>query len=91
MKLFKLRRQTHSTHRIGAKTLCRWMELETDDIRITIDGSKSNPDLIIIVEANGIRYRLTDTLLEVMLGQVAEQFSNDYLNFYTLKIDGKAT
>ena len=81
MKLFNLRRQTNATHRIGARTLCRWMELETDDIRIVIDGARSDK-LIIRVEANGVIYRLTDDLLELMLGQVAEQFSNDFLNFH---------
>ena len=81
MKLFKLRRQTHATHRIGAKTLCRWMELETDDIRIVIDGTKTSHTLRIIVEANGVRYMLTDSLLELMLGKVAEEYSNEFLTF----------
>jgi methylmalonyl-CoA mutase N-terminal domain/subunit len=57
------------------------VELETDDIRIVIDGVKTDK-LIIRVEANGVIYRLTDDLLELILGQVAEQFSNDYLNFH---------
>lgn len=81
MKLFNVRRQTHKTHRIGAKTLCRWIELETDDIRITVDGARTDK-LVIRVEANGVIYRLTDDLLELMLGQIAEQFSNDFLNFH---------
>ena len=81
MKLFKLRRQTQATHRIGASTLCRWAEITTDDIRIVIEGSNQANSLGIIVEANGVRYMLTDSLLELMLGKVAEEFSNDYLNF----------
>lgn len=86
MKLFNLRRQTAKTHRVGAKTVCRWMELETDDIKIIIDGTKTRESLLIYVEANGIRYRLTDSLLEIMLGQVAEQFSTDFLAFHSMRI-----
>ena len=81
MKLFKLRRQTHKTHRIGASTLCRWIELETDDIKIVIDGSKTDHSLRIRVEANGVIYQLTDALLELMLGKVAEEYSNEFLTF----------
>jgi len=88
MKLFKLRRQTHKTHRIGASTLCRWAEISTDDIRIVIDGCKTDNSLKIVVEANGIRYMLTDSLLELMLGKVAEEYSNEFLTFNAYQIDG---
>lgn len=81
MKLFKLRRQTHKTHRIGASTLCRWAEISTDDMKIVIDGSKTEHSLRIRVEANGVIYQLTDSLLELMLGKVAEEYSNDFLTF----------
>lgn len=88
MKLFKLRRQTHKTHRIGASTPCRWAEIVTDDIKIVIDGCKTYNTLQITVEANGIKYMLTDQLLELMLGHVAEEYSNEFLTFNVFKTDG---
>ncbi len=87
MKTFNLRRQTFLTKSIGGKAVCQWAEVSTDDIRIVIDGTKTDNTLIIQVEANGIRYTLTDVLLEVMLGHVAENFSNEYINFRVYNLD----
>ncbi|RLD50449.1 MAG: hypothetical protein DRI97_17030 [Bacteroidetes bacterium] len=88
MRLFKLRRQTAKTHRIGASTPCRWAEITTDDIKIVIDGCKTNNSLLIRVEANGVIYQLTDSLLELMLGKVAEEYSNEFLTFNVYEING---
>ena len=61
--------------------ISKWVTVISDDVAITIDGCNSNNSLRIIVDANGVRYMLTDVLLEIMLGMVAEEFSNEYLNF----------
>lgn len=81
MKPFGIRRQRHLGKAISAKVVCEWAEISTEDVRIVIDGSKTDNTLIIYFEANGVRYMLTDVLMEVMLGYVAENFSNEYLNF----------
>ena len=81
MKTFRLRKQKHLGKTISTKVVCEWAEISTDDVRIVVDGSKTDNTLIIYFEANGKRYILTDVLMEVMLGYVAENFSNEYLNF----------
>jgi hypothetical protein len=93
MKAFRLRRQTVATSRVGAPTLCQWLEAKTDDIRIVIDGSKTENSLRITVEANGIRYMLTDSMLEMILGEVAERYSTEFIGFnmYQVDADGKIT
>lgn len=81
MKTFFVRKQSHLGNTISKKLVCQWAEITTDDVRIVIDGNKTDNTLIIYFEANGKRYILTDVLMEVMLGYVAENFSNEYLNF----------
>jgi hypothetical protein len=81
MKTFKTRTQTHLTHAISKGKVSQWAEITTDDIRLTIDGRSTDNTLLIHFEANGVRYIFTDVLLEVMLGYVAENYENEYLNF----------
>ena len=59
----------------------QWAEIETDDIKIVVDGSKTNDSLIIRVHSGGLIYRFTDILLEMILTQIAEEYSNKHLNF----------
>lgn len=87
MKLFNVRTQTAKTQRLGSKKLCRWAEIETPDMKITFNGQHLD-GIIIIVEANGVKYRLTDDLLELMLGELSEEYSKKYLNFYTMQTNG---
>jgi len=77
MKTFKIKWHSAKRHtEISNPRPVKWAEVRSEDIRIAVDGTQTNNTLLIVVEANGIKYMLTDVLLEVMLGQVAEQFSN---------------
>ena len=88
MNIIKVRKQTLKSQSVSTTSDCKWVEMQTDDIKIVIDGSKRNNSLSIVVEANGIRYMLTDSLLELMLGKVAEEYSNEFLTFNAYQIDG---
>jgi len=81
MKPFNVRRQTFLNSSISKGVMCQWAEIATDDIRLVVEGTKTDNTLIIYFEANGVKYIFTDVLLEVMLGHVAENFSSEYLNF----------
>lgn len=80
MKTFKVRTQAAGGSVRSAK-LSKWAEVKNSDISIVIDGCHRANSLQIIVDANGVRYTLTDVLLEVMLGRCAEEFSNEFMNF----------
>lgn len=88
MKPFTAKYQNASEGRLTAPKAVKWVEVATDDIKIVIDGSKTSSLLRITVEANGIRYMLTDSLLEMMLGKVAEEYSTNFLAFNVCEIDG---
>ena len=66
---------------VRSSKVAKWAEIKNEDIRITIDGNHRSNSLRLTVEANGIKYMLTDVLLEVMLGEMAEDYSNRFLNF----------
>lgn len=80
MKTFKTRTQATGGN-IHAPRTVKWMEMWTEDIKIAIDGSNRNQTLQIRVEANGVIYELTDSLLEMILGQVSEEYSKEFLTF----------
>lgn len=80
MRTFKVRSQATGGS-VRSSRLSKWAEIENEDIKIVIDGSKTTNQLNITVEANGVKYMLTDVLLEIILGEVAERYSAEYLNF----------
>ena len=80
MKTFKVRTQATGGS-LRSPRLSKWAEIKSDDIRIVFDGSNRTETIGIRIEANGIIYHLNDMLLETMLGKVAEEFANDYLEF----------
>jgi len=80
VKTFSVRTQATGGS-VRSPKVSKWVTIINEDITITIDGCHRTNSLQIIVDANGVRYTLTDVLLEVMLGRMAEKFSNEFMNF----------
>ena len=87
MKTFSVRTQATGGS-VRSPKLSKWVTIVNDDITITIDGSQTHNSLSVTIDANGVRYMLTDVLLEIILGRVAEEYSDEFLNFNVYQYGG---
>lgn len=81
MKTFTVRTQATGGYGIRSPKPSKWAEIKNEDIRIVFDGTHRTEVIGIRVEANGIVYHLNDMILEVILGRMAEDLANEFLEF----------
>lgn len=89
MKAFKARTQSGNTGNVTDPRTVKWVQVDIDGFRLTIDGSTELKQKVLIqIDDGEVLYTLTDSLL-LMLLRLSDEYMSQFIEFSAEKKDGK--